>query len=165
MNTSKYTSDLLIALRLRDVPGERIGQIIAEVESHVAETGEDPQTAFGKPREYAKAVAPSRGDWASPGMLLRIVWGAATGWALADGAISLILGEEAVFGIRAWIVLALGVVLAAVMIAMLSKDKDEVVDPRSGKAMTLATAPAFGVVLASVAGLAVVVALVLRFVE
>ncbi len=165
MNTSKYTGDLLVALRLRDVPSERIGQIIAEVESHVADTGEDPQTAFGKAREYAKAVAPSRGDWTSPGMLVRIVWGAATGWALADGTISLILGEEAVFGIRAWIMLALGVLLAGVMIAVLSRDKDVVVDPRSGKPMTLATAPAIGVVLASLAGIAVIVALVLRFVE
>jgi hypothetical protein len=35
------------------VPGERIGQILAEVEAHVADTGADPVEAFGEPGEYA----------------------------------------------------------------------------------------------------------------
>jgi len=47
MNTDKdsqirlatYRDNLLIQLRLLDVPGERIGQILAEVETHVADTG------------------------------------------------------------------------------------------------------------------------------
>jgi len=35
--------NLLIQLRLRDVRGDRIGQILAEVETHVADTGLDPR--------------------------------------------------------------------------------------------------------------------------
>jgi hypothetical protein len=37
-----YTQALTIQLRLRNVPGARIGQVIGEVESQVRETGEDP---------------------------------------------------------------------------------------------------------------------------
>ncbi|MGY1837325.1 hypothetical protein ACI79P_19730 [Blastococcus sp. SYSU DS0510] len=35
-----WCDDLLLRLRLRDVPGTRIGEVLAEVQSHVAETGE-----------------------------------------------------------------------------------------------------------------------------
>ena len=38
-----YLDNLLIQLRLRDVRGDRIGQILAEVETHVADTGLDPR--------------------------------------------------------------------------------------------------------------------------
>jgi hypothetical protein len=44
-------------LRLLDVPGERIGQILAEVETHVADTGLDSVDAFGEPGEYAATYA------------------------------------------------------------------------------------------------------------
>jgi acyl-CoA synthetase (NDP forming) len=56
-----WCDDLLLALRLRDVPGTRIGEVIAEVQSHVAETGEDPRQAFGTPKEYAAEVAGALG--------------------------------------------------------------------------------------------------------
>ena len=49
----KYTQQLTFALRLRDVPGEVIGDAIAQVESHVADTGEGPREEFGPAREYA----------------------------------------------------------------------------------------------------------------
>jgi hypothetical protein len=61
MNTRKdagptlgvYLENLTIQLRLLGVPGDRIGQILAEVETHVADTGLDPVDAFGEPGEYA----------------------------------------------------------------------------------------------------------------
>jgi hypothetical protein len=53
----KYRDELILALRLRDISGERVGDVIAEVEAHVAETGEDPRVAFGPPKEYAAKVA------------------------------------------------------------------------------------------------------------
>lgn len=52
-----YRQDLLVALRLHEISGERVGEVIAEVEAHVEETGEDPVEAFGTPREYARQVA------------------------------------------------------------------------------------------------------------
>lgn len=59
-----YRQALMLALRLRDVPGDRIGEILAEVESHVSDTGENPTEAFGPPREYA--AAPTTGQPREP---------------------------------------------------------------------------------------------------
>jgi hypothetical protein len=53
----KYHDDLVTALRFHEISGERVGEVLAEVEAHVTETGEDPNEAFGKPRDYAKQVA------------------------------------------------------------------------------------------------------------
>ncbi|MDH5151625.1 HAAS signaling domain-containing protein [Kocuria palustris] len=52
----RWCDDFILELRLRDVPGPRIGDHLAEVESHCIETGADPQEAFGDPREYAREV-------------------------------------------------------------------------------------------------------------
>lgn len=65
-----YTQALTVQLRLRDVPGRAIGQIVAEVESHVRETGEDPVEAFGQPGSYSAQFAGrrrpvGRGGWLS----------------------------------------------------------------------------------------------------
>lgn len=57
----KYRDGLMMALRMRDVRGDRVGEVLAEVETHVAETGEDPREAFGEPREYAARIAQETG--------------------------------------------------------------------------------------------------------
>lgn len=54
---TKYHDDLLTAMRFHEISGERAGEVLAEVDAHVTETGEDPNEAFGKPRDYAKQVA------------------------------------------------------------------------------------------------------------
>ena len=53
----RWCDDFVLELRLRDVPGARIGDHLAEVESHCIETGVDPEDAFGDPAEYAHEVA------------------------------------------------------------------------------------------------------------
>lgn len=63
-----YTQALTIQLRLRQASGSTIGQIVAEVESHVRETGEDPVEAFGQPGIYS---ARCTGDRASRGRRVR----------------------------------------------------------------------------------------------
>jgi len=65
-----YTKALTVQLRLAKVPGKDIGQIVAEVESHVRETGEDPVQAFGQPGSYSAQFAGrrspvGRGGWLS----------------------------------------------------------------------------------------------------
>jgi hypothetical protein len=52
-----YEDDLVLALRVRNVPRSRIGEVLADVEAHVAASGEDPIEAFGPPDEYAVRVA------------------------------------------------------------------------------------------------------------
>jgi len=44
----------VLELRLRDVPGPVIGDRLADVEGHCAETGEPPWEAFGPPTDYAR---------------------------------------------------------------------------------------------------------------
>lgn len=56
-----YTQALTVQLRLRQVAGPAIGQIVAEVESHVRETGEDPIEAFGQPGNYSAQFTSDRG--------------------------------------------------------------------------------------------------------
>jgi hypothetical protein len=55
--TDTYVNRLVLALRARNVPGERIGQVVAEVEAHVAESHETPVEAFGSADEYADRVS------------------------------------------------------------------------------------------------------------
>lgn len=73
----KYRDDLVSALQTHEISGQRVGEVLAEVESHVRETGEDPVEAFGPPRTYAAQVAaqldrrtgkPSTWEYASFGL-------------------------------------------------------------------------------------------------
>lgn len=52
----KWIEELIIALRLRDVRGDAIGDAVAAVESHCAESGETPHEAFGDPHDYAASL-------------------------------------------------------------------------------------------------------------
>jgi hypothetical protein len=163
-----WCDDLLLRLRMRDVPGPRIGEVLAEVQSHVAETGEHPQQAFGTPKEYAEEVAaalgiPRAGRWAT--LLRGLTWRdlvatVAVGLAafsLADGLWSLGAGEPSLFGLPAWAVCAVGaLVLAActarfVITARREPGGDPVLDPRTGADMV----PFSGWRIAVLAGLPV----------
>ncbi|WP_326549611.1 HAAS signaling domain-containing protein [Micromonospora sp. NBC_01813] len=53
----RYQQELTAALRSRRLPGPRIAEALAEVESHVLESGEDPRSAFGEPADYADELA------------------------------------------------------------------------------------------------------------
>lgn len=80
----KYRNELMLALRLHDISGRRVGDVLAEVETHVAETGEDPVDAFGEPREYAAEVAAALGPGGGkPSTLVTL------GGALGTGATTL----------------------------------------------------------------------------
>lgn len=53
----QYVEELTMRLRMRNLPPEQIGQVVAEVEAHVADTGEAPADVFGTPQEYAAQFA------------------------------------------------------------------------------------------------------------
>lgn len=53
---SQWAGDLLLELRMQGVGGARIGSVLAEVDSHCAESGESAQNAFGDPVVYAKSL-------------------------------------------------------------------------------------------------------------
>lgn len=55
--TEKWECDFVLALRVRDVPGEAIGAALAEVQAHCADTGQTPAEVFGPPLAYAVSLA------------------------------------------------------------------------------------------------------------
>lgn len=110
-----YLDNLLIQLRLRDVPGDRIGQILAEVETHVADTELDPVDAFGEPGEYAATYA-AEAATAHPangclrGSALRVaVPSTLAGWAVLEGSMHFAsLADITARSLAALLVLAAG---------------------------------------------------------
>src|SRR5690606_9834504 len=52
----------ILELRLRSVPGEAIGDALMTVETHVAESGESAEGAFGDARAYAREIATATGS-------------------------------------------------------------------------------------------------------
>ncbi|WP_182111931.1 MULTISPECIES: hypothetical protein [unclassified Actinotalea] len=150
-----YRDQLLLELRLRDVPGPRIAEALAEVDSHVAETGEGALESFGPPRAYADELAVSlglpagRGWWRT--MRAGLTWrealvaaGAAAvsfagTWLLLDGAVGLADGEPAVGGQPALGVLLAGLALLAALaggvVLRTRAAADPVLDPRTGRDM------------------------------
>ena len=148
-----WRDSLLLRLRMRNVPGARIGEVLAEVQSHVAETGEDPREAFGSPKEYADRIADALGAAPSGGWraaVRRLTWrdvvlAVATGlasFALFDGLWSLAEGRTSLFELPAWVVCVVGALVLAtctarfVVAARHEPDGDPVLDPRTGADMT-----------------------------
>ena len=145
-----YSDELLFGLRLQDVPGPQIAEALAEVHSHVAETGEDPHEAFGPPRAYAAEVAVALGRpsqavpfWRSWFSWRTAAYGLGTGpgtWLLFDGALALNAGRRGVLGLPPAVPLLLGLVTLitfAVSIVRLARHQDvPVLDPRTAQDMT-----------------------------
>ncbi|MGY1595023.1 hypothetical protein ACI79D_23865 [Geodermatophilus sp. SYSU D00708] len=147
-----WCDDLLLRLRMLDVPGSRIGEVLAEVQSHVAETGENPQQAFGTPKEYAGEVAgalgiTTGGPWRTlrrglrwSDLVVAVVTGLAA-FSLADGLWSLGARETSLFGLPAWLVSAVAALVLAcctarfVVSARDGRSADRVLDPRTGADM------------------------------
>jgi hypothetical protein len=132
-STEKYIDNLILALQLRGVPGEKIGQVVAEVEAHVAESGEDPGDAFGKPSDYARTWArdtPRPVHWSERVRnALGVAACAAGGWFLGIGVIRTFT-DETVLGQHPLLSVALGVILLAC--GLTAVRKNVVVDPRTG---------------------------------
>ncbi|MDX2472304.1 MAG: hypothetical protein QNL91_01215 [Candidatus Krumholzibacteria bacterium] len=57
MNTENYLSELFSQLHCRGLDESRIADIISEVESHLEESAEKPEEAFGPAKEYAEKMA------------------------------------------------------------------------------------------------------------
>ncbi|NYI41003.1 hypothetical protein [Demequina lutea] len=127
-----YTKELIYELRLRDIPGDVIGDAVAQVESHIADTGEDPADAFGSPPDYAATFGepkPLAHLWP------RLVAGWLTGFALSgviiDGVFALIRGDRTAWGIDPVVAIvagSLGLVTFFAAITFLWGDR--IKDPR-----------------------------------
>lgn len=172
-----YSNELLFALRLHDVPGPRIAEALAEVHSHVSETGEDPREAFGPPRTYAEELAAALGVPAGAPFWRNALTGigasyglggAAGAWLLLEGVTTIGSDERGPYGLPAAASLLLGLavlVALATELGRLARHSDvQVLDPRTGADMTppvprwvlpvMVTAPVLGLVLAAVVAVA-----------
>ena len=132
------------------MPGPRIAEALAEVRSHVAETGEDPREAFGPPRAYAGQVAAALGGPEEPVPLWRDAFrastaayglaGAAGAWLLLDGVLAAALGRDAALGLPPLVQLLVGLVVLAglaVGLTRLARSPDvPVLDPLTGQDLT-----------------------------
>lgn len=152
----QYREALIMALRLRDVPGHRIGEIVAEVESHAAETGEDPVAAFGPAREYAEQFPRGRSPWSFRGFV-SIALSLCGSIFFVEGVSELRSGDG-FYGtaLPGWIGIPAGILLAGLVLPLIPRqDREPVVDPRTGK--DLAAIPRWvgplvvGVIVASLA--------------
>ena len=52
----RWQRDVALLLRHRGADGARIGDVLAEVEAHCADSGQTPREAFGEPADYAASL-------------------------------------------------------------------------------------------------------------
>jgi hypothetical protein len=122
---------------VHNVPPERIGEIVAEVESHVAGTGEDPREAFGPARDYAAGFSHPRSWGSVAAQAAPAVLSALCGFLIAVGIVGLVDGESRpVFGLPAGVTLAAGVTLWIPVLVMELRRNRPVPDPRTGRPIT-----------------------------
>ena len=65
----RWFNDFIMELRLRDVPGDAIGDAVAAAREFLSDSGSTPAEAFGTPRDYAESLdlpqdRISRAGWA-----------------------------------------------------------------------------------------------------
>ncbi|MCH1882034.1 hypothetical protein [Agrococcus sp. ARC_14] len=118
-----WVERFVLEQRLLGVSGRRIGDSLALVESHVAESGESALAAFGEPQSYAKDDAPDHlersSDRIDRGWTLGIVLGLA-------GMLSSTFGAQAAFSgaatlqVTAGLLVVLAIVSAALALVLLA---------------------------------------------
>jgi hypothetical protein len=110
----KWRDDLILQLRLKNVPDDRVGDILLEIDSHLAESGETPEDAFGEPKRYAasRALARSDKDKNDTRNLIIVALGSGIGGILAaSGAWGIGSGDDLFLNIPAWPGLIVGIAI------------------------------------------------------
>ncbi|MGJ9420927.1 HAAS signaling domain-containing protein [Aeromicrobium sp. CF3.5] len=143
---ASYRQELILALRLKNVPGDRIGEIVAEVESHVADTGEHPTEAFGIPRDYAATLTTEHrtGPWWFT--TLTVIWSFAAGWLVAQGLFAVLL-DDLYLGRSGWLWIVLGLAIGVPGALAVRRRSTRVADPRTGEDMVTGKPWAIGILV------------------
>lgn len=139
-----YQDELILALRWRDVRGDRIGEVLAEIESHTADSGESPYDAFGPPTAYAGEIADRLANTLSVvplgwrNWLVAVAFGPA-GFLLATGVWA-VAADRSVLGVPGWLLVLVGVAAYLILWKALGDSrKGRIHDPRTGREWNLAT--------------------------
>lgn len=153
-DTTDYLDDLVLELRLLEVSGTRIGHILAEAESHLAESGETPEEAFGPVGAYARELALAEGQplpkVPESRSALALVFGGMTtaNWvvlvlsfvltavgmsALLNGVLAWFFDVDPWFGLPVWLLVVVGAAMIAAFLGYVRQLADPVIDPRSGR--------------------------------
>jgi len=77
---------------LRDVPGDRIGEALAEVDDYCTDSDQTPDEAFGDPVAYAQSLIDVHAPTPAPDSARRMVRGAAQVFATTAGVFALLNG-------------------------------------------------------------------------
>lgn len=131
---TKWRDALVFHLRMDDVPGDRIGDILLEVESHLAESGETPEDAFGDPKAYAQSrVTDADKEPDGLGIFIIIALSFFGSMSYVSGAMGAGRESTSVYGINPWMLLVIGAAL--LLITALRLPDDLMRHPRTGKPM------------------------------
>lgn len=101
MITRRYLMDpwrdnLVTELRLRGLPGRRIGEALAEVDAHCADSGQTPDDAFGEPKAYAESLLAVHAATPGPGFVTRVLRPTWQSFATLAGVLAFLDGVDAV---------------------------------------------------------------------
>lgn len=121
-NVDNYLDELRIALELRDAHDDHTADVIRQVQSHLADTGENPYEAFGDPRDYAQQHAPQSSPmrfW--PRIVVSVVLTVVGAGLLVNGIINLV-GERLILsGVSPiWGIVVGGLLIVAWIITLTS---------------------------------------------
>ncbi|MFJ5696637.1 hypothetical protein [Arthrobacter sp. NPDC093139] len=114
----EYAAELTEELELRGVPAAATTQIVREVQSPIADSGEDPTAVFGNPREYADNFAPNRTAKLWMLIVSSVILAAGGGYLLISGVFGLQSPSHELWGLPAWMRVAMGAVGIASFIAL-----------------------------------------------
>jgi hypothetical protein len=90
-----WRDNLIIELRLREVPGDRIGQVLAEVDGYCTDSGQTPTEAFGDPITYAQSLIDVHAPGRHPGDAVRkVLLPTAQAFATLAGVFALLSGMD-----------------------------------------------------------------------
>ena len=131
---AKYTAGLVKELREKEVAGKVIGDAVAQVESHIAEGGEDPTEVFGRPREFAKQLA--RGRKKSVGWPLYVasaILAVGGGLLLLKGIFGVVQNQQLLWEIPPLSGIVVGSLALAAWIILMIVVADPIKDPRRRK--------------------------------
>ena len=115
----EYAAELREILGLRGVPAVAASGIVREVQSHVADSGEDPTAAFGTPSQYADNFAPKL-RMTRLGMLIvaSVILAAGGGYTLISGVFGILSPAHDLGGLPSWARVAIGAAGIASFIAL-----------------------------------------------